>query len=367
MSIVHNNQRRYAISRIAQTDYSTATAPNTGPTFNLQQMLLKDTAGQNFANYSVKVQNNQGYSTGSDFASEQWLTAHDVDRQGMDFDVCSETIGRLLFYAFGSVSTSIVSLGTAYSHSFTPQNPTTATRQLPAFTYVEQIGGEHDVLYPSCVIDTLSISGDSLNRIMGSTSFRGSGKRTSPSSVNFATQVGPSANLNYFYNTQVAVNFDSLTSGTPLHYTCDYDNFSFTVRNGLNPDGGYRAGCGKYQVSGDSTSGAIRSEMLFGQRDIDLSFTVRMNTSSKEYDYLQTQKLLTGYIILTGGLIPASGGVSNSLKINFDRVAMETAVIGAEADNIVTLQVSLQPLVTSANPFKAVEVILQNGVSSYTT
>jgi hypothetical protein len=371
MSIVHNNQRRYAISRIAQTDYSTATAPNTGPTFNLQQLLLKDTPGQNFANYSVRVQNNQGYSTGSDFASEQWLTAHDVDRQGMDFDVCSETIGRLLFYAMGSVTTSIVSLGTVFSHAFKPQDPTTAAgRQLPAFTYVEQIGAEHDVLYPSCVIDTLSISGDSLNRLMGSCTFRGSGKRVSPTdgagALNFATKVGPAANQNYFYNTQVAISFTPVTTGSALNYSCDYDNFTFTIRNGLNPDGGYRAGCGKYQIDNDSTSGAIRSEMLFGQREIDLSFTVRMNASSKEYAYLQSQKLLTGSITITGGSITGGPGSKHTLTIAFDRAAMEAAVIGAEADNIVTLQISLQPLVlnTTTAPFKVVDVTLQNGISS---
>jgi hypothetical protein len=366
MSIVHNNQRRYAISRIAQADYSTATAPNTGPTFNLQQLLLKDTPGQNFANYSVRVQNNQGYSTGSDFATEQWLTAHDVDRQGMDFDVCSETLGRLLFYATGSVTTTVQQLGSVWSHAFRPQDPTTVSgRQLPAFTYVEQIGGEHDVLYPSCVMDTLAISGDSMNRIMGSCSFRGSGKRTSPSSVNFATQVGPTQNVNYFYNTQVALTFDPVGGIlTPLHYTCDYDNFSLVIRNGLNPDGGYRAGCGKYQVDSDVTSGVIRSEMLFGQRDIDLSFTVRMNASSKEYSYLQSQRLLTGNITISGPTIVAPT-LKHKLEIRFEQAAMETVVIGAEADNIVTLQVSLNPLVSLANPFKPVEIVLTNGVSSY--
>ncbi len=369
MPIVHNNQRRYAISRLKQSDYFTATAPNSLAPYNLEQLLLKDTPGQNFANYSVRVQNNQGYSTGSDFATDQWLTAHDVDRQGIDFDVSSESIGRLLYYSLGSVASSTLSLGTAYSHVFTPQNPTSTNRQLPAFTYVEQIGSEHDVLYPSCVMDTLSISGDSLNRIMGSGAFRGSGKRTSPSAVNFGTQVGAAQNLNYFYNTQVAVSFTPVFggSGNALNYTCDYDNFSFVIRNGLSPESGYRAGCGKYQVTGDSTSGAIRSEMLFGQRDIDLSFTVRLNTSSNEYYYLQNQKFLTGNITMTGGSIPGSGGITHLLKIAFDKVAMETAVIGAEADNMITLQVSLQPLVTTANPFKAVEVTLQNGVQSYLT
>jgi hypothetical protein len=362
MSYVHNNQRRYAIGRLKQSDYSTATAPNSSAPYNLEQLLLKDTPGQNFANYSVRVQNNQGYSTGSDFATEQWLTAHDVDRQGMDFDVSSESIGRLLYYTLGSVTTTTPATG-VYNHLFVPQNPNTAGRQLPAFSYVEQIGSEHDVLYPSCVVDTLSISGDSLNRIMGSCTFRGSGKRTSPSSVNFATQVGPAQNLNYFYNTQVLIDFDPLTTGTNLSYTCDYDNFSFVIRNGLNPEGGYRAGCGKYQTNGDSSSGVIRSEMLFGQRDVDVSFTVRLNQASKEYEYLQTQKLLTGVIQMEGATI--TGSHKHRLIIGFDQVAIETAVIGAEADNIVTLQVSLQPLVTTGNPSRAVAVTLINAASSY--
>jgi len=373
MPYVHSNQRRYAISRIAQLDYATPTTPNTGPTFNLQQFLLKDTPGQNFANYSVRVQNNQGYSTGSDFATEQWMTAHDVDRQGVDFDVCSETIGRLLFYTMGGV-VSNPSTG-AFIHTFSLQNPNIVGRQLPAFTYVEQIGSntsnELDVLYPSCVMDTLSISGDSLNRIMGSATFRGSGKRTSPSvnattAINFATQVGPSQNLNYFYNTQVGMVFNPISGGAVLNYGCDYDSFSFVIRNGLNPESGYRAGCAKFQTTADPTSGAIRSEMLFGPRDIDLSFTVRLNQSSKEYDYLQKQKLLTGSVTLTGGTISGST-LSHKLQISFDQAAMETAVIGAEADNMVTLQVSLQPLATIASPFKAVDVVLTNGVSSYTS
>ncbi len=185
--------------------------------------------------------------------------------------------------------------------------------------------------------------------------------------MNFTTQVGPAQNLNYFYNTQVTINFGPVPGGqgAALNYTCDYDNFSFVVRNGLNPEGGYRAGCGKYQVDNDSTSGAIRSEMLFGQRDIDLSFTVRMNQSSKEYDYLQKQRLLTGNIALTGATI--AGAFKHKLTIAFDQAAMETVVIGAEADNMVTLQVSLQPLVTTANPSKAVDVTLVTTVQSYTT
>lgn len=362
MSYVHNNQRRYAIGRLKQSDYSTATAPNGSAPYNLEQLLLKDTPGQNFANYAVRVQNNQGYSTGSDFASEQWLTAHDVDRQGVDFDVCSETIGRLLYYALGSIATTTPTSG-VYSHVFTPQNPNTAGRQLPAFTYVEQIGAEHDVLYPSCVVDTLSISGDSLNRIMGSCTFRGSGKRTSPSGVTFSSQVGPAQNLNYFYNTQVAIDFDSVTTGTPLAYSCDYDNFSFVIRNGLNPESGYRAGCGRYQTPNDPASGAIRSEMLFGQRDMDLSFTIRLDQGSKEYEYLQTQKLLTGSVNLTGPTI--SGFYKHSITISFARAAMETIIIGAEVDNIVTLQVSLQPLVLLSNPSQVVSITLVNAVSSY--
>jgi len=154
------------------------------------------------------------------------------------------------------------------------------------------------------------------------------------------------------------------SGGAALHYTCDYDNFSVVIRNGLSPDGGYRAGCGKYQVDTDQTSGAVRSEMLFGQRDIDFSFTVRLNGSSKEYDYLIGQKLLTGNITITGGPV-GSSGFKHKLVISFDRAAMETVVIGAEADNIITLQVSLQPLVTTAAPFKAVDVKLTNGVQSY--
>src|ERR1700733_815905 len=115
MPIIHNNQRRYAISRIKQTTYPTATAANSSAPYNFEQLILKDTPGQNFANYSVRVQNNQGYSTGSDFATEQWLTAHDVDRQGMDFDVSSETIGRFLYYALGSVETTSPATG-VYNH-----------------------------------------------------------------------------------------------------------------------------------------------------------------------------------------------------------------------------------------------------------
>lgn len=363
MPYVHNNQRRYAISRVAQANYNTPTPPNGAAPFNYVQLLLKDTPGQNFANYGVRTQNNQGYSTGSDFATEQWLTAHDVDRQGMDFDLASETIGRLLFYALGSVATQSPAPG-VYEHTFVPQEPNAATRQLPSFSYLEQIGAEHDVLYPSCVIDTLSLSGDGLNRIMGSAGFRGSGKRVSPSGIDFATQTGLAENLNYLYNTQTFINIVPETGNGPgLVYECDYNNFSFAVRNGLNPDSGYRPGCGNYQIGDDKTSGIVRSEMLFGQREIDFSFTVRLNQSSKEFQYLQTQRILTGSISLTGATI--SGAHKHSLNIWFDRVAVETAVIGAETDNIVTLQVSLNPLVNPAVPSRAVQVRVKNTVASY--
>src|SRR6266478_1108736 len=98
MTIANIQQRQFAISRIPQANYATATAKNTLVPLNLIELVVSD---KNLAKYQVKTKDNKGFSTRNDFPTEQWMLSHDLART-VDFQPASDPLGRILLLAFGA-------------------------------------------------------------------------------------------------------------------------------------------------------------------------------------------------------------------------------------------------------------------------
>ena len=121
-----NSGHLFAMGLIPQTDYNTLQAGATAPK-NYEQV-SKDNYG--LADYQPAVVTNQGYSTGTPFATKSKTNAHDVT-QTFQERMTAELIGRRLLAALGGYSVSLVATG-VYEHVFTPLNPNTEV-DLPSY------------------------------------------------------------------------------------------------------------------------------------------------------------------------------------------------------------------------------------------
>ena len=142
----HATQRKFWRSKIPQTDYATATSVAGGGAANYKQVIASDNA---LADAAPTIADNKAYATGYPQATEQWIVAHDAQRQ-LAYDLCFEEIGRALYLALGKVVTTQPDSGgspTVYQHVFSPMD-FTVSRQLPVCTLVEQLGAAIDRKFP---------------------------------------------------------------------------------------------------------------------------------------------------------------------------------------------------------------------------
>lgn len=364
---INIQQRDYAMSRIPQTNYATVTPGNTSAPYNYKRVLVRD---QNFANYRPEARDNKGYSTGSFYPTEVYLLSHDVENQ-KELDVDSVEIGRFLLLALGAVTTTQPDAGgnpLVYQHVFKPQDFFTSL-QLPVTTWVEKLGGGLSVKYPSMAVRRLRISGEGINRVSANVEFQGSGKRTSPSGIIFSPtanfNVPALGNFNYFTNSQLAVTVaDAVTLANPVTYCADkrVESWALEIANNLLAEDGYRPCAGDFQTAGDTTSGAIRSEMLLGDQDITEEFVVRLEATSDEYTALMTAKQLDFKVTLTGPTISTT--YKHTLEIRTEKMQYQAIEI-QNKNGIATLQIRPRPLYDTGTG-KITEVKLINTEASYT-
>lgn len=358
---VHIQQRKIAISRLPQSAYGTATSAAASA---FKELLLSD---QNLAQKGVRTQDNSGYSTQNDFPTEQWLLSHDVSRQ-FEFDLASEPAGRILRGALGSIATSQPAAGTdptVYRHVFVPQDPNTS-RQLPAYSFLEQVGSAIDCLYPSGVFESLSFRGQGIDRIKAAFGLRGSGKRTNPSGVTWATHVSEVSGHKYFFNSVCEVKIaDAGALTNEVNYSSQkrIESWTLDYTNNLLAEDGYRPGSTAFQTSGDVTSGAVRSECLFGSRAIRAGFVARVDAGSDEHLALQSQSDLDFKVILTGPTI--SNSYTHKLTIAAPLTRYETVDYGQQ-NGIVTLQI-VPKLLWDTSADNIVTFTLDNTTASYAT
>lgn len=359
---VHVNERRYAISRIPQTNYLTPTTPSASGSKSHRKVIATD---KNFADYIPDTGTDKGQAHGHDWATEQYILSHDASAP-KNIEVSSEEIGRWLLLAFGLIATSqpdATNAPNTYKHVFSPQDANTS-RQLPATSYVEQIGSAFDVLYPSCCVEKLGFKCEGKGRITADAILKASGKRTSTSGVSFSggtVHVSVPSGLHFFYNSQSALIADDGSS--PINYQCDYEKFMFSVENQFLADDAYRPGCPQYQTANTPSSGMTRAELLFGDRNYPSSFVVRLASGGAEHAALKAQTSIAVTHTLTGDLI--EDVYSHQLIFKLFISKYKTVKLG-EQNGIVTLEVTPELLYDTANS-RIVQVELFNTIASYTT
>lgn len=349
------NQRLYAMSRNPQSNYQTPTAPNVGAPFNFVHLLLESKA---VASFKTITANNRGHSTGQDFANDQYTLNHDVDG-AFDAHFSFEQIGYMLYATLGIVVSRMIVAG-VYEHIFTPLNRN-VTNQLPAFTWAEKLGVSHNVTYPSCVMDSLSFNGDGLDRIKVSGAMKGSGKRTTNAGLDHATGVLRHAH-NFAQNTQTVLTLNDGTADTL--FACRFKSWNWQWQNNLNAADGYRAGCQLFQVANDSTSGAIRSQLEIGDRDLSCGFKVDYDGNPDLYLALQNQTQLSLKYEITGRLI--TGANFNKLTLNHARAPYESVEV-QEDGGVYVQNVSVKPLLKFDLSQPLTSITLINSVPSYQT
>ncbi len=367
MGAVGIASRVYYMSRIAQADYRTKTPFNTSAPYNFVRLLMED---KDMANYEPKTRDNKGFSTGSYFANEVYVYQHDLTST-KKFEVSSDQIGRMLFFAMGAVASSQPDAGgnpTVYQHIFNPLDPA-VTLQPPAFSFGQRLSSGLDQLYPSCCVRKLKISGDDVGRLKGEVDFIGSGKLIEPSGAILA----PTASYNvpafpayvYFSGSQLALRVaDASTLANPINYCSGLriNTWSVEISRKLAEEAGYRQCAGDFQDTADPDSGAIRSENLQSDFDVVINQQVRVESGSAEYTALKTQKKLDWKADITGKLI--SGSYNHKLTLNSLFSAYSAVQVG-EQDDIAIFNITVKQLFDAAtgNSFSAG---LINTTASYT-
>lgn len=366
MSIVHESQRRRAILKRPQADYNTP-----GDTTDLTKWVGFEATDKNFATLTPKVSDNTEDSTGRDQPTQEFLESWDAESP-IDFGVSSEMIGYILLLVFGQVTTTqpdSVGAPTVYQHVFTPVDPAVA-HQLLTTSLVEIVGSAINRLLPSMAAEDFSLKGDGDKRIEGSVKLRGSGRETTPSGLVVADMDTVAlTGQHFFFNSQAQLAIsDAVTLANAVNY---YQNgrrmatWQFGVNNKPLSEEGYVPGAGKFQDDTDWTTGAVRSELLFGKREFTASTMVRLLSQSDEHAALKTRKLLDWLLTLRGALITAVGPTKyyHQLKIEAPRVRYN--VVEYKPQNGL-IYCDVQPKLFDAAGSNPLAVTLQNTVASYT-
>lgn len=346
-------QRKFAISKIPQTDYATATALAA----NFKQVLAK---GDSFASEQPNTADNSDYATGTRRPTEQWVVNHDSSVT-LPFDICSQEIGRFLLLAFGKVVSSQPDVGgnpTVWQHVFTGMDPLISA-QLPVTTFIEQCGAAIDALFPSMACQSLSLRGEGPGRLEANYSGAGSGKKVSPSAIVIPALTG----LNYLYQAFVGLTLDNVGVITNLATAPQrLNSWEFSVNNTLGLEDGFRPGAAAYQTPGNPDSGEVRSEALLQDQAYGMRFNLRLLSDSAFLSELTAQAPIVPIFDIVGPTI--TGIYKHQLKIKAYKAPYRT--IGKTTRNgLVTLDIEPNVLFdTTAS--KDVEVTLTNTIASYT-
>jgi hypothetical protein len=307
MAQVHESQRRLAMSKKPQADYATAT--DTADPTNFVEVEVTD---KNFAKVTPQVTDNSEDSTGRDQPTEEFLESWDTERP-IDLGISSELIGRILLLFFGQVTTTqpdSVLAPTVYQHVFTPVDPNT-TRQLLATTMIEITGAAINRKFPSMCGSQLTMKGDGVKRVEASATFKGSGRETEPSGLVVADMdTIKQTGLHYLFDSQAKLTIsDAVTLANATDYSAGgrrMASWQFGLDNKPMLDEGYIPGSDKRRDDTDPTSGAVRTELLFGKREFTASTVVRVLSQSDEHAALLTRKLLDWSLRLRGAKIGAT-------------------------------------------------------------
>ncbi len=290
-----------------QTDYQTAKAIAAGA---LKKILATD---ENFIDYTPDTKNDEGWAHGNNQATHQWIEAHDAKVQHT-MPVFAQEIGKVLLLNLGNYSVAAVPGGVlAKESTFKPQDPS-VSRQGKAVTYAEKTGGAYNVLMPRSVGDGFTFKGDGNGVLMCDFGLQGAGIIDPASTVTWSggtPTVTTPTGLHKLFNTQIGLVVTD--AGSPTTYGCRYRAFEVAYKQTLLLEAGYKPGCQEFLVSGDPTSGVIRSACEFDKQMLDFSFEVDMASGSPELVAVQQQKPMDILLTATGGII--EGAIRHKISV----------------------------------------------------
>jgi len=288
------------------------------------------TADQQAAEINVNTGNNEGESTGSDWATEQWRETHDVN---IPFSINATIMmtRRHLLAAFGQTTTT-PSAGVT-KDVFVPQDA--SERQLPAFWLAEKCGDAHDAIYPSCVLEKATFKGEDYGKLNISGNWRGSGRQYLGEDIDIV----PETNKYYLKNTMSKiVRATAAIPATPVHtYQCGLQSWMVDVDNAPDGNVGYDPGCQRFYTANDPDSGLIRSYHPFGKRKYTSSYVIWLANSAPELALLRDQAELDLKMSMIGKTIAST--YKNMLEFQLHLAYYKTVVLGNK-NGFTTLEIS---------------------------
>lgn len=317
----------------------------------------------NTIDYQPQTNNDESWAHGANQATEQWLESHDVS---VDHTIPghAQELGKVFLLNLGTVAVTTPSGGTvSKEHSFQPQDPS-VSRQGRAVTYVETVGVGHNISMPRAVGNGFTLKGDEAGILTCDFGLQGAGKIVVNAPTTWtggSRSVTNLTGLHKLFNTQVGL---TVTDGvTPITYGCRYRSFEIAYKQSLLLAAGFKPGCQEFLVSGDPTSGMIRSALEFDKQMVDFSFTVDMAAGSAELLAVQQQKKLDITLTATGGII--EGAIPHKLTVLLPVAYYKTSKPAIKND-IWTFQISGSGFFDYVSN-KLMEIKLQTNVADFAT
>lgn len=250
---------------------------------------------------------NEGYSTGSAFATKTSKDKDDVTFSGSE-RATFELLGFLAAMGFGVVASPTTVTTGVYTQLFSLLDPFISdvlpTRPLVSKVGEPAISGNrvHDVRFPSMMNETLTFSNAGNNPdLQVSGSFRGSGKRVNPSGVQFY-----GSGKDVLHDDEMTEHFVKRTAGTltlndgaafggaDVELGCDFRDTTITINQNLNTEAGYE-GCALFQDD-DPDKGAIRGKMTTKGQTVTWESTMVLSPALVT-DFDPVEKMIEGAAI----------------------------------------------------------------------
>lgn len=322
--------------------------------------------GADIADHVPNMSDNAAmFGKGHEFATRNEILSWDV-RFRRAFVATSKILGWAMAFHTGKVTTA--SLGgspVAYSHVFEYQDPNGSGyygsgRQQPAVTIVERVTSGLTRRFPSCQVMAVEVTGALRDWVRIAVEMIGSGKREDASGFVFPDSTDPTLGGEGEILRNAALLFEHGPSGlAQADLSCDVRSWRFRSEMSYFEEDGYCPGSG-YQVSGDPTSGQIRSKLEYGRRAVLLEFVVNA-TSTNFQTRLEASTLMAARFTVTGPII--SGANRHSMVINIPRLKYRAIPFGTDGDQI-TYALSTVVFYDQglANPF---EITVVNTTAAY--
>lgn len=320
-------ETKIAVGFVPQTNLTTANTP-------AEMWSFTKTNPTNMAVTATTETDAADIGKGDEFPTQVFPVSMDAT-VAVEKYASSEFLAWVFAFATGNVVKTAAGAGWKYCAE--PSDPAVACINLPPFTYGEQIRTP-----PESIIDQASIgmvvndftltmeSGPGRANCRVTANFIGTGNVKIPSGIT----PWPALETEHFLNAASA----AITIGG-IDYVLGggFISLTFSWNNNVRTDSGYYPGSGV-----DANGFAIRGRMEYNTRECTLAFVARARKGSPELAALLAQTPGACSIKLSGATIGA-GPDKHGMDITIPK-AVFSAVVNGEADGIVTVNCTVQPL-----------------------